>query len=77
VYRPRQHDFRNLPYAVRRFRQTKTLCSTFATHALQSGVALEVVRDLLGHKSLATTSVYVTIERDNRSREMERFGAVL
>jgi site-specific recombinase XerD len=43
---------------------------------LHSGVALEVVRDLLGHKSLATTSVYVTTERDNRSREMERFGTM-
>ena len=53
---------------------THWLRHTFATHALQSGVALEVVRDLLGHKSLATTSVYVTTERDNRSREMEKFG---
>ncbi len=53
---------------------THWLRHTFATHALHSGVALEVVRDLLGHKSLATTSVYVTTERDNRSREMEKFG---
>lgn len=55
---------------------THWLRHTFATHALHSGVPLEVVRDLLGHKSLATTSVYVTTERDNRSREMERFGAM-
>jgi len=55
---------------------THWLRHTFATHALHSGVALEVVRDLLGHKSLATTSVYVTTERDNRSREMERFGTM-
>jgi site-specific recombinase XerD len=36
-----------------------------------------MVRDLLGHKSLATTSVYVTTERDNRSRAMEKFGATV
>lgn len=60
-----------------RIRQCSThwLRHTFATHALHSGVALEMVRDLLGHKSLATTSVYVTTERDNRSRAMEQFGA--
>jgi site-specific recombinase XerD len=64
------------PEMAERIRRASThwLRHTFATHALHSGVPLEVVRDLLGHKSLATTSVYVTTERDNRSREMEKFG---
>jgi len=53
---------------------THWLRHTFATHALESGVSLEVVRGLLGHKSLDTTSVYITAERDRRSREMEKFG---
>ena len=53
---------------------THWLRHTFATHALQNGVSLEVVRGLLGHKSLDTTSVYITAERDRRSREMEIFG---
>jgi integrase len=34
------------------------------------------VLDLLGHKSLVTTSVYVSTGRYNRSREMERHGAM-
>lgn len=66
-------DQREMAARIRRA-STHWLRHTFATHALHSGVALEVVRDLLGHKSLATTSVYVTTERDNRSREMEKFG---
>ena len=53
---------------------THWLRHTFATHFLQSGGELAILRDLLGHKSLATTSVYVTTERDNRSRAMEKFG---
>jgi site-specific recombinase XerD len=59
-----------------RLRKSSThwLRHTFATHALHSGMSLEVVRDLLGHKSLATTSAYVSTERDHRSRELEKFG---
>ncbi|MDB5795884.1 MAG: integrase family protein [Noviherbaspirillum sp.] len=67
---PEQHEM------AERLRKSSThwLRHTFATHALHSGMSLEVVRDLLGHKSLATTSAYVSTERDHRSREMERFG---
>ena len=46
---------------------------TFAVNLLESGAALEVVRDLLGHASLATTSIYVKTERDRRSRQMDEF----
>ena len=53
---------------------THWLRHTFATHFLRSGGELAILRDLLGHKSLATTSVYVTTERDNRSRAIEKFG---
>lgn len=53
---------------------THWLRHTFATHFLHSGGELAILRDLLGHKSLATTSVYVTTERDNRSRAIEKFG---
>lgn len=53
---------------------THWLRHTFATHFLQTGGELAILRDLLGHKSLATTSVYVTTERDNRSRAIEKFG---
>ena len=67
---PAQHDM------AERLRRASThwLRHTFATHFLQTGGELAILRDLLGHKSLATTSVYVTTERDNRSRAMEKFG---
>lgn len=51
---------------------THWLRHTFATHGIHNGMTLATVRDLLGHKSLNTTSVYVTTEKDNRSREVER-----
>jgi site-specific recombinase XerD len=53
---------------------THWLRHTFATHGIQNGMALETIRDLLGHRSLATTFVYVTTEQDKRSREVEKLG---
>ncbi|MEC5218884.1 site-specific recombinase XerD [Actimicrobium sp. GrIS 1.19] len=62
--------------AAERIRRASThwLRHTFATQFLHSGGDLAMLRDLLGHASLATTSVYVTTERDNRSRAMEKFA---
>lgn len=51
---------------------THWLRHTFATHGIHSGIALETIRDLLGHRSLTTTSIYVTTEKDKRSREVEK-----
>lgn len=53
---------------------THWLRHTFATHFLGSGGELAILRDLMGHASLATTSVYMTTERDKRSTAMEKFG---
>lgn len=53
---------------------THWLRHTFATHGIHNGMTLETIRDLLGHKSLTTTSVYVTTEKDKRSREVEKLG---
>ena len=53
---------------------THWLRHTFATHGIHNGMALETIRDLLGHRSLSTTSVYVTTEKDKRSREVEKLG---
>ena len=53
---------------------THWLRHTFATHGIHNGMTLETIRDLLGHRSLTTTSVYVTTEKDKRSREVERLG---
>jgi site-specific recombinase XerD len=53
---------------------THWLRHTFATHGIHNGMTLETIRDLLGHRSLTTTSMYVTTEKDKRSREVEKLG---
>jgi site-specific recombinase XerD len=57
-----------------KFRRVSThwLRHTFATHGIHNGIGLETIRDLLGHRSLTTTSIYVTSEKDKRSREVEK-----
>lgn len=56
---------------------THWLRHTYATHALEAGMSLEVVRDLLGHASIDTTSIYVNAERDRSSKEAEDMGPAL
>lgn len=46
---------------------------THATHALASGVRIEVAQQNLGHASLATTTAYVTTEKAARITAMEGF----
>jgi site-specific recombinase XerD len=38
-----------------------TLRHTWATHSVRKGTKLDVVRQVLGHSSLATTSIYVEL----------------
>lgn len=82
LYRVLKHFFRDVASSAltedldtaHKLRRASThwLRHTFATHGIHNGMTLETVRDLLGHKSLATTSVYVTTEKEKRSREVER-----
>lgn len=55
---------------------THWLRHSHASHALngrEGPVPLEVVRNNMGHSSIATTSGYLTGERDARLRAMEGF----
>jgi integrase len=47
---------------------------THGSHAVRRGVPIEIVRDNLGHSSLATTSIYIHTDRDHRYREMAKLS---
>ena len=44
-----------------------------ASHAIASGMPIEIAQQNLGHASLATTTVYVTTESKRRMKAVERF----
>jgi integrase len=47
---------------------------THGSHAVRRGVPIELVRDNLGHSSLATTSIYIHTDRDQRYWEMAKLS---
>jgi site-specific recombinase XerD len=51
---------------------THWLRHTFASHALADGMSLDVVRDVMGHASIATTSIYLSAERKRKAQQMEQ-----
>ncbi|WP_087688928.1 tyrosine-type recombinase/integrase [Pandoraea sp. PE-S2R-1] len=68
------------PGAANQIRQATPhwLRHTFGTHAVARGAALDVVKDQMGHASLATTSQYLHPERRKRAEDMDNaFGAHL
>lgn len=40
-----------------------------ATHLHQAGVSVEAIRELLGHRNVATTSIYLGVEQDEPAVE--------
>jgi site-specific recombinase XerD len=44
---------------------------TVDTHSVRKGTKLDVVRQVLGHSSLATTSIYVELARDVMDKELQ------
>jgi site-specific recombinase XerD len=50
---------------------------TFATLALEKGVALEVVSKILGHKSLKTTMIYAKVTQKRLQVEMQKLNGLI
>jgi site-specific recombinase XerD len=44
-----------------------------ASHAIASGMPIEIAQQNLGHASLATTTVYATTEKRRRMKAVEEF----
>jgi integrase/recombinase XerD len=57
-------------------RPSHVLRASFATHLLRRGVPIEVVRDLLGHESIATTNSYAVSDPSEREKAVSRLPFV-
>lgn len=64
--------------AARRLRMASThwLRHSFACHAVENGVDLNIVQEVLGHASIGTTTIYVTAESIRRQQQIEQASAV-
>ena len=51
-----------------------SLRHTFGTHAVKNGMNLRVVKEMMGHESLQTTDVYVSLAREQMDTEVNKFG---
>ena len=60
--------FCNGPYTPHVMRHTT------ATHLIEAGVPLAIVKNILGHSSIQTTQIYVDISQQTVDRSMEEWN---
>jgi site-specific recombinase XerD len=56
---------------LKRHATIHTLRHSYATHLIEAGISLRTVQDILGHRSLRTTEVYVHVTVPGRERVQE------
>ena len=47
---------------------------TTATHMLEAGIPIIVVKNFLGHVSLQTTQIYIEVTQDTMDRQLQEWN---